>query len=112
MLEDKPRKKIFVCSPYGGKEKNLTKAKAICRALLQDKKNGGIPFAPHVFFTQFLNESDPLERSAGIDAGLAVMEFHDEVWMFVHDGITAGMMIEEAHAIKIGKPVKYVDWDI
>ena len=67
----KKAKKIFVCSPYGGKLGNIRRAAIICKYILQD---GNIPFAPHVFFPQFLDEKDDLQRAAGINAGIVFME--------------------------------------
>jgi len=47
--------KIFICSPYRGDEKkNLENVKRYCRDAAYD----GIPIAPHLYFTQFLDEKE------------------------------------------------------
>jgi hypothetical protein len=99
--------KIFVCSPYGGKPENLEKARDICGKLIRD---GHVPFAPHLLFTQFLDESEPHERQLGIEAGLALMTVCDEVRFYVdaEKRKSAGMLIEEAEAKRLNKPRKYI----
>ena len=66
---------------------------------------GYIPFAPHLLFTQFLDDNDPAQRKLGIAMGLQFMSLCDEVWLYVGDGISEGMQGETAHARQIGKPV-------
>lgn len=102
-----PGKKIFVCSPYGGLNDNLLIVAHICIHLYQQ---GYTPFAPHLHFPSFLDETVAEQRAFGIQAGLEFMPICNEVWLFVHSGKSEGMIIEEAHANKINKPVKYVDW--
>ena len=51
---------IFVCSPYWGDVNAHVKcAHRYCRYVV---KQGGIPFAPHLLFTQFLDDSKASER--------------------------------------------------
>lgn len=38
---------VFVCSPYGGKKKNLEAAREYC---LREIDNGNTPFAPHLLY--------------------------------------------------------------
>ncbi len=66
---------------------------------------GYVPFAPHLLFTQFLDDSDPAQRNLGISLGLRFMDKCDEVWVYVGDGISEGMDSETAHANHTGKPV-------
>ena len=48
-------KKIFICSPLRGNiEENIRKAKGYSREVVLA---GHIPITPHIYFTQFLNES-------------------------------------------------------
>lgn len=67
-------------------------------------QQGGIPFAPHLLFTQFLDDSEKRERDAGIAMGTAMLALCDEVWVF--DEPTTGMKLELAAAIRIDKPVR------
>ena len=55
---------IFVCSPYrGDMETNTQNARQYCRLVMEQ---GGIPFAPHLLFTQFLDDAIPKERERGL----------------------------------------------
>jgi hypothetical protein len=56
---------------------NLRFAENTCRAIALA---GGAPFAPHLLYTRFLDDSHPSERQIGIDCGLRIMEAADEVW--------------------------------
>lgn len=61
-------------SPKNGRtmDENLS----YLRLCLRDSWNRGeLPFASHGFFPFFLNEHDPLERQAGIEAGYEFWEF-------------------------------------
>lgn len=96
---------IFVCSPYRGDvEANVNNARAYCRFVVEQ---GGIPFAPHLLFTQFLDDNVPLERDAGICLGLEMLELCDELWAF--GDISMGMGFEITKGLKIQKPVVYFD---
>jgi hypothetical protein len=95
---------IFVASPYGGKEENLEKARKYCRFVWD---RGYTPYAPHLFFPQFLYEDVPEERFLGIEAGLGVMLMCNAVWVFADDGISNGMDKEIDFALKNGIPITY-----
>lgn len=98
------KKLIFVCSPYSGDiEKNVEFAKQCCLSVIYD---GDIPFAPHLFFTQFLDDSITDQRKAGIEGGLLIMNKCDAMYVFGNT-ISDGMAIEIIEAEKLGIPVKY-----
>ena len=82
---------VYICSPYAGDvETNVQKARRYCRFAV-DK--GYIPIAPHLLFTQFLNDDNPKERQLGIFFGNAVMSKCSEVWVF-GDRISDGMEVD------------------
>ena len=82
---------VYICSPYAGEVKvNTENARRYCRFAV-DK--GYIPIAPHLLFTQFLNDNNPKERQLGIFFGNAVMSKCSEVWVF-GDRISDGMAAE------------------
>lgn len=95
-------KRVFICSPFGGKQENLEKAKQYCRQAFEE---GFIPFAPHLLYPQFLKD-EASEREFGIMAGRQFMRFCDELWYF-GDKITDGMKEEITFAALIGIPTKY-----
>ena len=95
---------IFVCSPYRGNEKkNIEFAKQCCKKVCELNQ---IPFAPHLYFTQFLDDSIGLERKQGMKYGLEFMKICDEVWVFGNT-ISSGMKEEIEYANSIGKKVYF-----
>jgi len=101
-------KKIFVCSPYSGGtdsiELNVAFAQEVCRVLV---KHGYAPFAPHLFYPQFLDDLNEEQRAAGLNCGIAWLDTCDEVWVFGPQ--SKGMRMEVILAERRGKPVKYLD---
>jgi hypothetical protein len=93
-------KRIFVCSPFQGKQENLERAKMYCRYVVQE---GHAPFAPHLLFPQFLDDADPDSREKGIWAGISYLRTCDEVWVFGETASTLPTpgMAKELEAAKI-----------
>jgi hypothetical protein len=54
---------------------------------------GNIPIAPHVYFTQFLDENSEEERTLGISMGIELLKMCDELRV-CGDKITEGMKME------------------
>ncbi len=95
--------RAFICSKYAGDiEHNIRVAQALCRMAVDADL---APFAPHLLYTQFLDDSDTAQRDLGISLGLRFMETCDVVWVYVGEGISDGMCQEMEHARCIGKPV-------
>lgn len=67
-------------------------------------KVGGIPYAPHGYFTNFLDDSDSTERSEGMALGLEWLSECDELWVF-GERVSDGMAKEIAFAKERGIPV-------
>ena len=98
---------IYVCSPYKGDvRQNTRNARRYCRFVYEQ---GDIPFAPHLLFTQFLNDGDYTERADGMNMGLAMLSFCDGLWAF--GSPTPSMAWELEQALKSGKSVRYFDAD-
>lgn len=97
------RPMVFICSPYAGDGMpvNILNARRYCRFAVDTGHN---PFAPHLFYTQFLNDALPEERKTGMELGLAFMTKCAEVWVF-GEYISPGMEQEihkaEARAMKV-----------
>lgn len=99
-------KKIYVCSALCGDiEENIKKARRYCEYVV--KEFGFIPIAPHIYFTQFLDDDIVKEREFGIKAGLSLLSECDELWYF-GDAISRGMTDEIKSAMTQGIPVKYI----
>lgn len=97
-------KKIYVCSPYRGEiEKNIKYARNICRAIALE---GNIPVAPHIYFTQFLDDEIEEERRIAMKMNLELIKNCDEI-LICGDNISEGMKEEisfaEENKIKIKK---------
>ncbi len=87
---DRMMKKVYICSPLGGDvENNLKKA---IRYMLYALKSGVAPVVPH-FYATCLNDSNKEERELGRSAGISLLWFCDEMWIF-GDEITEGMNAE------------------
>ena len=83
-------KKVYICAPLGGDVKgNLEKAKRYTEYAL---RCGATPVTPH-FYALCLNDGNPKERKIGRNAGMSLLWFCDEVWIF-GDEITEGMKAE------------------
>ena len=95
-------KRVYICSPYAGDVQNhVAIAERLCwEAVVR----GCAPFAPHLFYTRFLDDDSGSEREKGIACGLAYMEVCDEVWVYTSDGISEGMWREIEHAQRPGIP--------
>ena len=94
-----------MCSPYrGDMATNTQNARRYCRLVVEQ---GGIPFAPHLLFTQFLDEDKAAERRRGLWMGMEMLRLCDELWAFGEP--TEGMRMEIAQAEYLGIPVCRLD---
>lgn len=83
-------KKVYICAPLAGDiEDNIERAIRYTEYAL---KCGTAPVVPH-FYALCLNDNIPAEREMGKAAGLSVLWFCDEMWIF-GDEITEGMQAE------------------
>lgn len=102
------KKLIYICSPCRGNdgnyEHNIEMAQYYCRTVMHMFPNL-LPIAPHVYFTQFLDDSDPCERRMGMVAGMELLEQCSEVWVFGMENLSAGMKKEIAKANELGIPI-------
>lgn len=66
-------KLAYICSPCRGDyEKNIIKAQEYCREAMND---GLLPIAPHVYFTQFVDDTDREDRKRGLRCGLQLLRY-------------------------------------
>lgn len=94
---------VYVCSPYRGDVAvNVGRCRAYCRFVVE---HGGIPLAPHIFFTQFMDDSNVYERQLGMRFGNVLMDRCQEVWVFGEP--SEGMQAEIARAKKRRRKIKY-----
>jgi hypothetical protein len=94
---------IYVASPYAGDiQRNTAFAKKACRHVLEQ---GHAFFAPHLLYPQLLDDTDPQERQAGLDMGLAMLPKCDELWCY-GDDTSSGMRMEIEEANRLSIPVR------
>lgn len=95
--------KIYVCSPYRGDQmRNVINAQIYCKVIA---KMGHVPVAPHIFFTQFLNDNKQEERDLGIKLALKALEECDQLWLF-DKVISEGMSKEIKMAKDLNIPIR------
>ena len=83
-------KKVYICAPLGGNvEENLKQVKVYAKYALMC---GTAPVVPH-FYALCLDDGNPKEREIGLAAGLSLLWFCDELWIFGNE-ITEGMQSE------------------
>ena len=98
---EKRQLKIYVCSPYKGKEENYKKAVEYCKLIAAQ---GHIPFASHVMLHGILDDEIEAERQKGLLAGLEMVKIVDELWIF-GEVVTSGMKSEIELSKSLGKEV-------
>lgn len=106
-------KQVFICSPFRPRgttarqkaedlRHNRQLAQLACGYAVS---RGYLPLAPHLYFPEFLSESVPEEREAGIQYGFDWLSGCDELWV-IGNRITEGMKREITVAEELGIPVK------
>ena len=99
-------KLVYVCSPLRGDvEANIRSARHYCEYVV--KECGAIPIAPHIYFTQFLDDEVAEERDFGLMAGIRLLSECEELWVF-GDTISPGMQSEIRYANAHGIPVRQI----
>ena len=97
---------VYICSPCRGDyEKNKMEAQCFCRIVMNHYPDV-IPIAPHLYFPQFLEDTDPSERSLGMEAGLALLDMCDELWVYGLKNPSEGMRAEIDYALKKGIKIR------
>ena len=95
---------VYVCSPFSGDPIwNAEKARRYCRFAVDI---GYAPFAPHLFFPQFLDDNDAKQRDLGLYMANVLLTKCSEVWVFGRR-ISSGMAAEIYKAETRGMPIRY-----
>ena len=98
-------KLIYVASPYAGDiERNTEFAREACQFV---KNEGHAFFAPHLLYSQVLDEGNPADRQLGLTMGQEALSKCDELWVF-GETISEGMQGEIDEARLLGIPTRYV----
>ena len=95
---------VYICSLYAGDTvRNILAAQRYCKFAVEQ---GCIPFAAHLFFSQFMDDSDPMQRSLGLSFGNIFMDKCQEIWIF-GGSYSAGMRAEYERAVRKGYRIRY-----
>lgn len=103
-------RKVFICSPFrptgrnpeAERMRNVDRARQACRMAIDE---GLLPLAPHLYFTQMLDDEKPIERVLGMSYGSMWLDEADEMWVIGPD-ITEGMKTELKYARQRKIPIK------
>ena len=97
---------IYICSPCrGDMEKNITKAQDYCREAVELFPDV-VPIAPHVYCTQFLDNTNPKEQALGMELGIALLDMCSEIWVYDMNNLSEGMRAEIEYAKEHGILIK------
>jgi len=98
------KKLIFVSSPSFENEKgNIEDALRYCKYVFNCD---AVPFAPQLFFPQFLDMTCSENRTKVINSGIVVLAECDEIWAF-GDRISETMRLELQVADGLAIPMKF-----
>lgn len=83
-------------------ERNLEYAHHCCANALSRKE---VPYASHMFFTQFLDDRVPAEREIGMTAGYAMWRGAARIAFYLDKGWSPGMLRAKARADRLKIPI-------
>ena len=95
--------KAYICAPIRGDiSENIENAKRYTKYALEC---GAAPVVPH-FYAEILDDNVSEERALGMSAGISLLLFSDECWVF-GDERTEGMKNEIKLAENLNLNVRY-----
>ena len=95
---------VYICSPLAGDTvRHQENTRTYCRFAVEAVC---IPIAPHIYFTQFMNDNDRKERDLALFMDIVLLSKCVELWVF-GEKITSSMSIEIEKAKRKGQLVRY-----
>lgn len=99
---------VVIESPYAGDAEEVKANREYAIKAMKDCFNRQeIPIASHIFYTEALDDTNPVERTLGIDAGLTLAKFAHKTVVYTDRGISTGMDMGIRDAEVAGRPVEY-----
>lgn len=96
---------IYLSSPYRGDVKENTKlAQGFLRYAIS---KGHTPVAPHLLYTQILDDEKKEERALAMELNRDLISRVDELWVLAGK-ISEGMAFEIVEANRVGTPIRVV----
>lgn len=101
-------RRVQILSPFRGatpaeQRRNVAYAQA---ALLDSLGRDEAPFAPHLLYPAVLDDSDPVQRARGIEAGMEWLAVAEAVVVYDDLGMSDGMRAELIQAEVAGVAVE------
>jgi len=98
---------VYICSPFssGDKKQNIINTRRFCKYAVAQNC---IPFAPHLLFPQFMDDSNPEERDAAFKMNNIMLGKCDELWVF-GNRYTEGMQREMKWAKRKKLHIRFFD---
>ena len=102
-------KKIYVCSRLRADanhtmEEHIKFATEHCKEIV---KEGNMPIAPHIYFTQFMDDNIENERTLALKFNFDLLKSCDEIYVYDDEGISSGMQAEIDYSNSNGKTIVY-----
>lgn len=99
---------VYICSPYSGDtEANVELTRQFCGFAVSA---GKIPFAPHLHYPQFMDDTDPHERELAMAFNRVLLSKCEAMWVYTGH-VSPGMCLEIGWARDLDLPIKYFDSD-
>ena len=96
--------KIYICSPLRDNvEHNIMRAREYC---FEETVQGNLPIAPHIYFTQFMDDTNATQRNQAFEFNKELIKFCDKLHVY-GEYISSGMQFEIEYAKSIGKEIIY-----
>lgn len=95
---------VYRKSPAWGLRHQHKNAVEYCRIA---SKQGVLPLAPHIIFSQWCNDTIPEQREQGLQLGLSLLQKSDELWVMGTE-FSQGMQGEMAFALEHKIPMFFV----
>lgn len=95
---------VYICSPYrGDTNHNIEMAQKYSRFAVDQHC---LPITPHIYFTQFMDDTIPEERETALFMNFVLMSKCAELWVF-GDNISKGMQVEINRAKRKYMKIRY-----
>ena len=103
--------RVYVISRYRATKRrqrkfNLSVAKYFCKKIIDE---GNVPVAPHIYYTQFLDDNHLEDRAKGCELGIWELQNSQEFLLVVIDGvISEGMRNELKEVARLGMKGRFI----
>ena len=106
--EYEARPLTYICSPYSGNvRQNQALAREFCAFAIAA---GYIPLAPHLFFPQFMDDTDPDERELAMAFNRVLLSKCAAMWVYT-GRVSRGMRAEIEWGRELELPIHYFNAD-